>query len=287
MLTSEKIESVPTPFLRWAGGKSKIVNQLIPFTPSAQRYKHYIEPFLGGGALFFAIRPDKALLADLNKELINCYQQVALHPNQVWNLIQRHRANHSKRYYYSIRELTDGTAIERAARFIYINKTAFNGIYRVNREGKFNVPYGPSESGPALPNKSELQNASQALSKAEFTFGDFKDTCSLAKQGDFIYLDPPYPPSSKSANFTHYTADRFGVEDQDRVAQVFKSLDMKGCLVMLSNSDVKVIRELYSGFDQHRLQVTRWLGSNGDRFKVHELVITNYDVQKYHPLSDE
>jgi DNA adenine methylase len=272
-------EKALTPFLRWAGGKSKIVSQLAAFVPQPHRYGRYIEPFLGGGALFFSIRPRSSLLADLNRELINCYQQIALHPNQVWRLLQCHKSKHSKRYYYAIRELTNGTAIERAARFLYINKTAFNGIYRVNRKGKFNVPYGPSQSGPALPSEEVLMNASKALCNSEFAFGDFEATCSLAKPRDFVYLDPPYPPTSKSANFTHYTADRFGWKDQERVASVFTSLHKMGCLVMLSNSDVRPIRQLYIGFHHHRLQVTRWLGSNGDRFKVHELVITNYDLE--------
>ena len=269
----------PSPFLRWAGGKSKIVHLLVRFVPSLQLYKRYIEPFLGGGALFFAVQPTRALLGDSNKELINCYQQVAREPEAVWKFLHLHLAKHSKKYYYSIRELTNGAPIERAARFVYINKTAFNGIYRVNRQGVFNVPFGPSESGPALPSKQVLLAASEALENAVMLAGDFQETCKSATTGDFVYLDPPYPPTSKSANFTHYTPDRFGDDDQKAVAAVFKDLDRKGCLVMLSNSDVKLIRNLYGGYSVQRLQVTRWLGSNGDRFKVHELVITNYPTR--------
>jgi DNA adenine methylase len=277
-MTLEETQLLAAPFLRWAGGKSKIVSKLIQYVPRRELYKRYVEPFLGGGALFFAVRPSEAILADINDELINCYEQVALCPSRVWDLLQRHKARHSHRYYYNIRKLKYGSEIERAARFIYVNKTAFNGIYRVNRQGEFNVPYGPSESGPALPGKEDLLAAAEALSNAVFIRGDFEQTCSLAKSSDFVYLDPPYPPASKSANFTHYTADRFALKDQQRVAKIFKVLDSKGCLVMLSNSDVKFIRELYSGFNHHRLEVTRWLGSNGDRFKVQELVITNYEV---------
>jgi len=271
---------VGKPFLRWAGGKTKIVHLLKHFVPPRDNYERYIEPFVGGGALFFALGPERAILGDLNEELINCYQQVALYPSEIWKLLLGHMRKHSKGYYYKLREnnLSEGTKLERAARFIYINKTAFNGIFRVNRQGIFNVPFGPSSSGPAIPSKEELLRASELLKSARLIVGDFVETCSLAKKGDFVYLDPPYPPSTDTSNFTHYTSERFGWQDHEKVAGAFKLLDHKGCLVMMSNSDQERIRDLFRGFNIKRLSVTRWLGSNGDRFKVHELVITNYDM---------
>jgi DNA adenine methylase len=267
-----------TPFLRWAGGKSKILSLLAPLAPPKSEYTRYVEPFLGSGALFFHFRPEHALLADANPHLINCYRQVAKRPLDVWLLLKTHRRHHSRDYYLSVRELglQEGSPIERAARFIYLNKSAFNGIYRVSMAGKFNVPFGPSPSGLAIPSKQRLLAASAALRRAILHAASFEITCELARKGDFVYLDPPYPPLGSSANFTHYTSDRFGPRDQERVATAFKSLDRKGCLVMLSNSDQRQIRALYRGYRITSLEVTRWLGSNGKRFQVDEIVVTNY-----------
>jgi DNA adenine methylase len=271
--------SKPTPFLRWAGGKSKIVHLLSQFVPSESEYTSYIEPFLGSGALYFCLQPKYAILADVNIHLINCFQQVALQPQAVWLLLQTHLKKHSREYYYAIREidLSEGTPLERAARFIFLNKTAFNGIFRVNRLGKFNVPFGPSTSGPAIPSEKHLVAASDALKNARLFAAPFEQTCQEALSGDFVYLDPPYPPLARSANFTHYTPDRFGMEDQNKVANIYKSLDRKGCKVMLSNSDQPQIRLLYPGYRITKLDVIRWLGSNGKRFHVDEIVVTNYD----------
>jgi DNA adenine methylase len=277
MTTSQNLTESPAPILRWAGGKTRIVHFLRPLVPALDSGCTYVEPFLGGGALFFALKPKSAILGDSNSELINCYRQVANHPGEIVRLLSMHRRNHSKKYYYSLRQLTTGNAVERAARFLYINKTAFNGIYRVNKRGIFNVPFGPSQSGPAIPSRDRLYSSSKILRQATFVVADFQHTASQAKEGDFVYLDPPYPPLRDSANFTHYTADRFGHEDQVRVAETFKQLHSRGCRVMLSNSDVKAIRALYRGFHFTTLEVTRWLGSNGDRFKVNEVVITNYN----------
>ncbi len=279
MSSPDSIISRPIPFLRWAGGKSKIVNQLAQLAPAEGEYTQYIEPFLGSGALFFYLRPKSAILADVNTHLINCYKQVARRPRDVWRFIQDHLRKHSREYYYSVRELglSEGSPLERAARFIYLNKSAFNGIYRVNRSGKFNVPFGPSLSGPAIPSEARLIAVSHALATAHLSTASFEQTCRQATYGDFVYLDPPYPPLAKSANFTHYTPDRFGIQDQQSVANTFKTLDNKGCRVMLSNSDQEHIRALYRGFRITNLEVTRWLGSNGKRFRVNEIVVTNYD----------
>jgi DNA adenine methylase len=267
------------PFLRWAGGKSKIARLLGEIVPPSTLYSRYIEPFLGSGAIFFHVRPSRALLADANTHLINCFAQVARDPRAVSHLLKGYLLRHSRDYYYHIRKLglAEGTPIQRAARFIYINKAAFNGIFRVNRSGQFNVPFGPSQSGPAIPSEERLVAASRVLKRARLRAAPFEATCDSAGPGDFIYLDPPYPPLARSANFTHYTSDRFGMADQRRVADAFRELDSRGCLIMLSNADQPQIRDLYRGYCFTRLEVTRWLGSNGRRFRVHEIVVTNYD----------
>lgn len=268
------------PFLRWAGGKSRLVTKLLHYVPSSDMYGKYIEPFLGSGALFFKLKPDSALLADMNSHLINCYRQIARKPKEVWEKLQEHKNKDSKEYYNSIRDtgLDSGTVVDRAAFFLYLNKTAFNGIFRVNKSGKFNVPYGTVRSSSSWISLEELRGVSKYLQVAEFYVGSFEDACKQANKGDFVYLDPPYPPLTKSAYFTQYTAGGFSLEDQKRVAETFKWLDKKGCLVMMSNSDQKSIRDLYDGFYMDTLKVTRLIGSNGDRFKVDELVVTNYPI---------
>ena len=271
------------PFLRWAGGKSKLVKSLVDFVPASNSYGCYFEPFVGAGALFFHMGPREAVLSDINTDLINCYRQIAEHPDKVWNLLQVHREFNSKEYYYQIRsqELKKLKPIEQAARFIYLNKAAFNGIYRVNRQGVFNVPYGPSSKGPALPKKSLLEVASGLLKRVNLLAADYREVCKSAKRNDFVYLDPPYPPTNGTAYFTHYTADRFNWDDQREVSKVFRNLDRRGCLVMMSNSDREEIRSMFQGYYMQQLNVIRWIGSNGDRFKVNEIVVTNYNPNEF------
>ncbi len=269
----------PRPFLRWAGGKQRLATALARFAPDSEAYDRYFEPFLGGGSLFFRLQPANAVLADINLELANCYQQVQTNVNGVCRALDRYAAKNSRDFYYRIRKrsVEHMTATGRAARFIYLNKAAFNGIYRVNMKGQFNVPYGPSRRGPAFPSAHALRAAGSCLAAATVRRADFEVLLGEAGKGDFVYLDPPYPPRSSTAFFTHYTADRFSWPDQLRVAKVFRRLARRGCLVMLSNAGQKRIIELYSGFKASRLSATRWLGSNGDRFGVYEVIITNYE----------
>jgi DNA adenine methylase len=270
------------PFLRWAGGKSRIVKVLVSFMPQSNFFNRYFEPFFGSGALFFCVCPNQAILSDLNRDLINCYKEVAHRPVEVWCLLQVYKECDSKEYYYHVRsqEPRRLDPVERAARFIYLNKAAFNGIYRVNQQGKFNVPYGPSFKGPALPEKSLLEAAGKLLKRAKLLAADYREVCESAKQGDFVYLDPPYPPTNGTAYFTHYTPFRFNWSDQQEVSRVFQELDKKGCFVMMSNSDRKEIRLMFQGYNMRRLNIIRWLGSNGNRFRVRELVVTNYNPSK-------
>jgi DNA adenine methylase len=266
------------PFLRWAGGKQRIVKSLLELCPKVEAYENYIEPFIGAGSLFFAIEPKRAILGDINAELINCYRQVRRHPLNLIERLDTHRNRHTEQYFYSVRREmpVDLSRLEQAARFIYLNKAAFNGIYRVNQNGQFNVPFGPSHRGIALPSAESLLAARPLLRRARLVTGDFDSTLSLAREGDFVYLDPPYPPRSETAFFAHYAQSRFPWDEQVRLAKTFRLLSNCGCLVMLSNADQKAIRDLYRGFTIRRLKVIRWLGSNGDRFGVREIVVTNY-----------
>ena len=266
------------PFLRWAGGKQKLVTSLVPLSPPEDSYSRYFEPFFGGGSVFFRLLPKNSVIGDINEELCNCYEQVRTNVEDVISKLRRYAKLDSREFYYRIRaRSTDAmSAAGRAARFIYINKAAFNGIYRVNSAGKFNVPYGPSQNGPAIPQPDHLRNAAKALRHTRVQSGDFEAILAEAAQGDFIYLDPPYPPRSATAYFTHYSAKRFSWEDQKRVARVYQDLDRRGCFVMLSNAGQKRTIELYQGYNIRRLTATRWLGSNGDRYRVHEIVVTNY-----------
>lgn len=278
ILASDMHTMIAKPFLRWAGGKAKWVKLLAKFIPEPESYNCYYEPFFGAGALFFFVNPSTATLSDLNKELMNCYRQVARKPLDVWALLEEYKERNSQEFYYFARSQSadNMTMVQRAARFIYLNKAAFNGIYRVNKQGEFNVPYGPSLRGPALPTKSSLETASNYLSRAKLISSDYRKVCKLPKQSDFVYLDPPYPPLNGGSSFQHYTVQRFGWNDQKAVARVFSALDRRGCLVMLSNSDCDMIRSMYQGYHLHRLSITRWLGANGRRFQVNEVIVTNY-----------
>jgi len=255
-----------------------LVRSLLPYIPRIENFTRYYEPFFGGGALFFRVQPKSAVLSDINNELMNCYQQVAKDPDSIAILLQELTKKNCSEFFYIVRaqSVETMTSEERAARFIYLNKAAFNGIYRVNKEGVFNVPYGPSFNGPAIPSKEVLISASKCLKNAKMLAGDFEEVLAYAEPGDFVYLDPPYPPLSKTAYFTHYSPQGFCWQDQIRVAKVFSELSHRGCLVMLSNSGQERVIDLYKKFHISKLNVIRWLGSNGDRFRVHEIVVTNY-----------
>jgi DNA adenine methylase len=289
--TASKAESSPQhrevkarPFLRWAGGKRRIVRHLLHCLPK-HRVEDYWEPFLGAGALFFSLAPDRAHLSDSNSALIACFRQVRERPNLVYRYLTEHLAKTSEQYYYQVRTAYNRNrhkpSAAQAARFIYLNRTGFNGIFRVNRNGEYNVPYGHKDPPPA-PSKEDLRVASNLLSNASFQDQSYDVVLAenAAKPGDLIYLDPPYPPLSLTSNFTHYTASRFSWRDHERLAALAHELKMRGCLVMISNSDTRHVRALYSDWNLHALPVTRWIAANGSRHKVRELVISSYPVGK-------
>lgn len=265
------------PFLRWAGGKTHLIDKLIQFVPKDFKEKVYREPFLGGGAMFFALRPSKAILSDLNPHLINCYKMVRDHPKLVYLYISQYANQHSLAFYYRIRDEYNKSkfSIKQAARFIYLNKTSFNGIFRVNKRGEFNVPYGKKDK-PALPTLDQLESISCILKNAMLTTSSYEEILKDAKKDEFIYLDPPYPPLNGTAYFTHYTKERFGEDDQLKLFKTANKLIKRNCLVMISNADTLDIRNLYKNWNIYSIPVTRWITCKTKKHKVNELVITNY-----------
>lgn len=268
------LPSPARPFLKWAGGKGQLLEQMQRLLP--QNYNRYLEPMVGGGALFFHLRPACALLADLNDELINVYRVVRDNVEELIVDLRRHR--NTREYYYAIRD-TDPARLPpvvRASRFIYLNKTCYNGLYRVNRLNRFNVPFGRYKN-PDIVNAAGLRAASRALQAADLRTGDFSLVLEYARPGDFIYFDPPYQPLNSTSRFTSYTAGSFGEGEQKRLALVFWELTRRGCLAMLSNSDTPLIRELYRGLRIETVRARRAINSRPDRRgSITELVILNY-----------
>ena len=257
------------------------MNSLQKHLPSD--YSHdsrYFEPFLGAGSLFFRLRPTKSTLSDNNKDLIECYQSVQARPDLVVKYLQEHLAKNCEKYYCQVREKynTSRPSFAKAALFIYLNKTCFNGIWRVNRNGKFNVPYGHRNPKPILL-KQEILAASEALSGSSIFCSDYNHVVGNAKKGDLVYFDPPYPPLNGTSYFTHYTKEGFDERHHAALASAVSVLDKKGAYFMVSNADLPHIRGLYEGFSIHELEVMRWIRSDGKRYCVRELIITNYDVE--------
>lgn len=279
------------PFVKWAGGKGQLLSQLQPLLP--KDYQRYIEPFLGGGAVFFHLQPPSALLGDSNEELLQAFEVVRDQAEELMADLDAHQRGlgvsleERKEYYYRLRAVDPDTltAVQRASRFICLNKTGYNGLYRVNRRGQFNVPFGRYKRAPRLYDPENLRNASLLLRRADLRCADFEATMAEAGPGDFIYLDPPYDPLSATANFTGYTAASFGRTEQERLAACMRQADQRGALVLLNNSDTPFIRELYEGlsikavpsFRIARVTALRAINSDPTKRKgAVELVITNY-----------
>ncbi len=274
LFPSSSVEKI-TPLVKWAGGKRnllKVYKKLFP-----KRFNNYHEPFLGSGAVFFFLKPQKAVLIDKNEELINFYEVVRDHPLELMELISTYKVD--KDFYYRIRELEPKnlSKIERAARFLYLNKTAYNGLWRVNSKGKFNVPFGRYKKVKFF-DRENLLKASKLLKNAVLLCSDFEEVVKYAQKGDFVYLDPPYYPLSETSNFRNYTSEGFSKEDHLRVYKVFKTLTEKGCFVMLSNSNSPFIRELFKDFVITEVFANRFINSKADgRKPIIELVIRNYE----------
>lgn len=271
------------PFVKWAGGKRQIIDKLKELVP--YEFNTYYEPFVGGGALLFELAPKKAVINDYNAELINVYNVLCDEEKfkQMCKALNSHETNHSEEYYYEVRNkdrnknsynrLADYT---KAARTIYLNKACFNGLYRVNSKNEFNVPFGKKTKVNTYEG-SNLITVSNYLTMNDITIlnTDFEESVKNAKKGDFIYFDPPY--DSDTSTFNSYTENGFGKEEQKRLAEVFKDLDKRGCYVMLSNYNTKLIKELYKDYNFNYVTAPRNIGaSSKNRGKVEEVIITNY-----------
>jgi len=275
------------PFVKWAGGKTQLLPDLDKCIPD--NFNRYFEPFLGGGAFFFYLVSYKQLkftpyLSDVNKELINAYNVVKSDVDELIRLLRMHDRAYRKaphEYYYKLRAIIKPlNHVESAARFITLNKTCYNGLYRVNKNGMFNVPIGRYKN-PLICDGENLRNVSIALrhTDAHLLDGDYKEILETAIENDFVYLDPPYRPTSPTANFTGYTNDGFNDANQTELHDTFKKLDRRGCKVLLSNSDTPFIRELYVDFkeDTKEVEVLRAINCKGSKRSGHkELLIRNY-----------
>ena len=278
------ISERPKPFVKWVGGKRQLLKQfrlmnLYPPEDFNPKNGRYFEPFVGGGAVFFDLLPKKAFLSYLNNELIVTYNVIKNDVEKLIKLLKKHKVE--KKYFLNIRskdpkKLSD---ISVASRFIYLNRTCFNGLYRVNSKGGFNVPFG-KYSNPLICDEENLRKSSKALKQVEIKKQDYKKTINKAKSGDFIYFDPPYYPVSKTASFTSYTSEKFLEKEQVELRDTLVKLHKKGCFVMLSNSDTPFINKIYSnikGIKITKVKAGRLINSNASkRGKITEVLITNY-----------
>jgi DNA adenine methylase len=270
------------PFLKWAGGKKQLLTAFTSLYPAPGSVQGYHEPFLGSGAVFFQVRtllsPERITLSDSNTDLVATFTAVRDEVEAVIRELAHHVRHHGKEHFYRVR---DQLPVElfpaaRAARLIYLNRTCFNGLYRVNSRGHFNVPMGRYDN-PTILDVAGLRAASASLAGTELSAGHFRQVLDRARPGDFVYFDPPYVPVSATADFTAYTQGAFCGEDQAELAQVYRELDARGCRVMLSNSDAPTVRDLYAGYRLHELRARRNINSRADRRgPVGELVVLNY-----------
>lgn len=265
-------EIAAKPILKWAGGKTQMLGELLPRVP--KQYGKYIEPFFGGGALFFSLNPDNAILADSNPELINMYLQVANNLDEVISYLQKY-VNTSE-VFYNVRSLKWESLpkAEAAARTIFLNKTCFNGLYRVNRNGDFNTPYGKYKN-PKICDVETLQIASEALKKATIICGDYFLVLEhYAHEGDFVFLDPPYLPISQNADFKRYTKEQFYEDDHIELAKMINKLHERGCYVILTNSNHPLVHKLYDAYNIDIVKTKRHISCNGDTRKGEDVIVT-------------
>ena len=280
------VEDKPKPFVKWVGGKRQLLKQfrelnLYPpecFNPESNTY---FEPFVGGGAVFFDLLPKHAELSDTNRELVITYNVIKDNVDGLIKSLKKHIYN--KEYYLGVRaqDINELSDIEVASRFIFLNRTGFNGMYRVNKSGQFNVPFGRYKN-PLICDENNLLKVSEALQGITITHRDYKDVLELAKIGDFIYFDPPYYPLNPTSSFTAYTAKGFFEKEQIELRDTFVKLHERGCFVMLSNSDTPFINELYSGLEGvsvNKIIAGRAINSKGSkRGKINEVLVTNYQA---------
>lgn len=267
------------PPIKWVGGKRQLLSQLIPLLPNS--YNRYYEPFFGGGALFFSLKPNKATLIDSNPELANLYQVIRDKPYELLQHLSTHTNEHD--YYYQIRALDRDDAtferlsdVERASRFMFLNRTGYNGLWRVNSKGQNNVPYGRYVN-PTIVDADNIMNCSAALKHAEITCTDFGSIKPNLKKNDFIYFDPPYHPVNVTSNFTSYTKAGFGEDMQIKLKELCDYINKIGAYFMVSNSHTPLILDLYKDYQLIPVEANRAINCKASgRGKIKELVIRNY-----------
>ncbi|BAX65832.1 hypothetical protein FD49_GL001320 [Latilactobacillus sakei subsp. sakei DSM 20017 = JCM 1157] len=274
------------PFVKWAGGKRQLIPQITKYMPKT--FGRYYEPFVGGGAVFFQLQYNKSTINDFNTELFLAYNAVRDNIDELISNLKIHEANTSSDYYYEVREwdrngiIDTKSNVERAARFIFLNKTGFNGLFRVNSQNQINTPYGKYKN-PAIVNEIVLRHVSKFLNKSTIKIinGDFEDAVKGARRGDFIYFDPPYAPMvNDRQSFVGYTLNGFGADEQERLRDLVDRLTAKGVKVMLSNSSVPYIHEIYANYKDTTVIVpaSRSINSKATgRGKVDEVLIMNYN----------
>lgn len=271
-----------SPFVKWAGGKRQLLNELMTRVPL--EFNNYLEPFLGGGTLLLNLQPKSALVNDINNQLINVYRAIKSDASELIRAVSDlDLIDTNKEVYYERREAFNQKIhekeldVEAAALFIWLNKHCFNGLYRVNKSGLFNVPYNNKVSGKSIiPSNLEAMSQYFQENNIEFYNTDFMDITAMAKVGDFVYFDSPYIPESTTANFTDYTKDGFSYEDHLRLANNFKELDKQGVKLMLSNNNVPLVHELYEGYYITEVDVKRAINSKATKRKGKEIIVTNY-----------
>jgi DNA adenine methylase len=266
------------PFLKWVGGKGQLLPELLRRIP--KNIDRYFEPFVGGGALLFGYQPAKAFISDRSAELINAYTVVRDSVDILIEDLKKHR--YDEQYYYTVRNIDRGpeyellTPVERASRLIFLNKTCYNGLYRVNAKGHFNTPFG-RYTNPKIVDEENLYNCSKMLRNVEISLSEFDSIESAVKQQDFVYFDPPYVPLSATSSFTGYQQGGFDLEMQERLAALCRRLDARGIRFMLSNSSAPLVHKLYEGFHIGRVSAVRAINSKAEkRGAIEELIVTNY-----------
>jgi len=280
------IKEKPKPFVKWVGGKRQLLEQfklmnLYPPEKFDSKTGRYFEPFVGGGAVFFDLKPMKASLSDLNNELVITYNVIKNYVKSLIKSLKKHK--NTKEYFLKIRaqKVENLTDLEIASRFIYLNRTCFNGLYRVNSQGGFNVPFAGNKN-PLICDEENLRKISKALKNVEIKNQDYKEVLKKTKKGDFVYFDPPYYPINKTSSFTSYTKESFLEKEQIELRDTFVELTKRGCFVMLSNSDTPFINKIYSEIKNKQIRINkvyagRMINSKASgRGKITEMLITNY-----------
>ena len=272
------------PFVKWAGGKRQLVPTILAnHLPKNYNLQTYYEPFIGGGALLFSLQPKKAVINDSNAELINCYKTIKNSLDELIEDLKNHKNN--EYYYYDIRDwdreknFKSKTEVQRASRIIFLNKTCYNGLFRVNSQGQFNVPFGKYKN-PNILDIAVLKAVNKYLNENQVRIlnSDFQEAVKDAKGGDFIYLDPPYDPVSETASFTGYDVNGFNKQEQRRLKEVFDDLNSRGCHILLSNACTEFIEDLYKDYLHTKISAIRAINCNGKkRGKVDEILVKNYE----------